>query len=231
MWHIPFRNLRGQTNSLLLWGREIVKSLCQKDLYWWNIWPWVKTCEDSWYCLPWWIHFKVWCPGWNQWCNSSQIVDGFWLRWWHCIGYELSKMDSNKIVLKLCNNNTATKKRQDGCNPRYIFDYIWRFLIHNVNFITKHAKLYLCGDDISWETDCNGEAGGWANRPNLEQSWYHKGRPDSPGKWRPTHKATYIQVQVQFLCEASWVECTGKYWSDVNHGGDEAGGGKIGGWW
>ena len=48
----------------------------------------------------------------------------------------------------------------DGYNPRYKFDYILRCLIHNVNFLTKNAKLYIYGYKTSWETESCGEEGG-----------------------------------------------------------------------
>ena len=54
---------------------------------------------------------------------------------------------------KVCNNNIATNKRQDGYNPKYNFDYIYRCLIQNVKFITKHAVLDLCVDETSWEPE------------------------------------------------------------------------------
>ena len=41
----------------------------------------------------------------------------------------------------------------------YKFDYIWPCLIHNINFLTKYAKLDLCGDETSWETASYGETG------------------------------------------------------------------------
>ena len=42
---------------------------------------------------------------------------------------------------------------------RYKFDYIWQCLIHNVNFLTKYAELYLCGDETSRATSIYGEGG------------------------------------------------------------------------
>ena len=68
-------------------------------------------------------------------------------------------LDQNKRVKIICNNDTATKKGQVGYNPIYIFDYTWRCLIRNVNFLAKHAKIDICGDDKSWSTYSYGEAG------------------------------------------------------------------------
>ena len=57
-----------------------------------------------------------------------------------------------KRVKKFCNNDTSTVKVNDGYNPIYKFDYIWRCLIHNVNFLTKHDELDLYVDDTSLAT-------------------------------------------------------------------------------
>ena len=105
------------------------------------------------------MHCKGWCTGWNQWHNLLPLVYGCWLRWWHCTGDELSAIFPIKNSKKICNNNIATKKRQDGYNPNYRFDYLRRCLIQNVKFITKHAGLDLCGDFTSWETSSYGEGG------------------------------------------------------------------------
>ena len=144
---------------------------------WWVIWSWVETREASWFFLPLWMHCKGWCTGWKQWHNLSALVDGWWLRWWNCTGYKLSALALNKKCQKLCNNNTATKNWQDGYNTSYKFDYIWKWLIHNVNFITKHNKLDLCGDHKSWATYIYGEVGACltgqiANNPGSAKGGY-----------------------------------------------------------
>ena len=64
-----------------------------------------------------------------------------------------------KRVKKICSNNITTKKRQDGYNKNYKFDYIWICLFQNVKFITKHTGLDICGDEKSWETASYGEVG------------------------------------------------------------------------
>ena len=81
-------------------------------------------------------------------------------------------LDPDKRVRKICNNNTETKKGQDGCNISYKFDYIWKCLIHNVNFLTKNDELDLCGYETSWATYSSAEAGSVltgriANNPGL----------------------------------------------------------------
>ena len=64
-----------------------------------------------------------------------------------------------KRIKKISNNDTETRKVQDGYNPSYKFDYIWRCVIHNVNFITNNSKLDICGDETRWSTASYGEAG------------------------------------------------------------------------
>ena len=108
--------------------------------------------------LLWCMHCQVWCTRCNQWPNLSPLTDGWWLRWWYCTWYELSALDPNKNSQKLCNNDTATKKGQDGYNPSYKFDYIRWCLIHNINFIKKQDELDIYGDETSWSMASYDEA-------------------------------------------------------------------------
>ena len=39
------------------------------------------------------------------------------------------------------------------------FYYIWRCLIHNINFLKNHTELGLYGDETRWETAIYGETG------------------------------------------------------------------------
>ena len=107
------------------------------------------------------MHCKIWCPRWNQWHNLSPLIDGCWLQWWHCTGYELSSLAPNKNSQKLWNNNTATKKGQDGYNTSNQFDYIRQWIIRNLDFITNQDELDLCVYEIIWVTDIYSEAGSW----------------------------------------------------------------------
>ena len=62
-----------------------------------------------------------------------------------------------KRVKKLCFNNLAAKKGEDGYDPAYKFDYIYCCRVHNVNSITAEAELDLCGDETTWATNSFGE--------------------------------------------------------------------------
>ena len=64
-----------------------------------------------------------------------------------------------RVKKKLCNNNKETKKGQEGYSPSYKFDYMWRCLIYNINFLPKHVELDICGDETCWATASYGEAG------------------------------------------------------------------------
>ena len=74
-----------------------------------------------------------------------------------------------KRVKQLCNKDTSTNKWHGGYNLRYKIYYIWRCLIQNANFLTKHAELDLCGDETSWATESYGEE--WAG---LTGQFYNK---------------------------------------------------------
>lgn len=49
-----------------------------------------------------------------------------------------------KRVYKLCNNREAKKKGEEGYSPAYKYGYFYDMLVHNVNAITKHARLDIC---------------------------------------------------------------------------------------
>jgi hypothetical protein len=55
-----------------------------------------------------------------------------------------------KRCIKLCNNLTAKKQGEQGYDPAYKFDMIYDVMVHNVNALTKHACLDLCGDETTW---------------------------------------------------------------------------------
>jgi hypothetical protein len=64
-----------------------------------------------------------------------------------------------KRVIKLCNNDISPKKGQDGYNPAYKYDLIYKTIIHNVNAITALAELDQTGDETTWGHGGFGEAG------------------------------------------------------------------------
>ena len=41
---------------------------------------------------------------------------------------------------------------EEGCDNCYKFDYIWKCLVKNVNFLTEDDNLDLCGENIIWAT-------------------------------------------------------------------------------
>jgi hypothetical protein len=64
-----------------------------------------------------------------------------------------------KRTYKLCNNQTAAKKGEDGYNPAYKFDYIYKCIISNINALLHSSDLDLCGDKTTWAHNGFGEAG------------------------------------------------------------------------
>ena len=64
-----------------------------------------------------------------------------------------------KRVVKLCNNQAAPKRGMEGYDPAYKYDMLWYVLFANVNAISKHAELDLCGDETTWGHGGFGEAG------------------------------------------------------------------------
>lgn len=64
-----------------------------------------------------------------------------------------------KRCVKLCNNLTAPKKGQDGYNPSYKHDLIFKTIIRNVNALTLYANPDLCSDETSMGNQSYGEVG------------------------------------------------------------------------
>ena len=64
-----------------------------------------------------------------------------------------------KRVKKLCNNSTAPKKGEEGYNPTYNYDYIFKTIIYNNNLLSKRGELDSTGDRTSWTTASFGKAG------------------------------------------------------------------------
>ena len=105
------------------------------------------------------MNWKVWCLGWNQWRNLLPLADRCWLRWCHCTRDEPYALYPNKNNKKLCNNGTETNKGQDGNNLSYKFDYIWKWLIHNIILFIHNYEIDICGDDKTWAASSYGESG------------------------------------------------------------------------
>ena len=51
-----------------------------------------------------------------------------------------------KRTIKLCDNNLAPKRGENGYGPAYKHDYIYLTIIDNLNALTLRAELDLCGD-------------------------------------------------------------------------------------
>ena len=64
-----------------------------------------------------------------------------------------------KQIKKLCNNDSAPKKGQEKYDPAYKYDYIFKCIVNNVNFLTKNAELDQTIDETSFATASPGEAG------------------------------------------------------------------------
>ena len=64
-----------------------------------------------------------------------------------------------KRVKKLCNNDVAPKKGEEGYNPCYKYDYIYKVIVHHGNQLSKRSELDITGDETSWATASPGEAG------------------------------------------------------------------------
>jgi len=64
-----------------------------------------------------------------------------------------------KRCVKLCNNLTAPKKGQEGYNPAYKYDLIFKTIINNVNAFSLYANPDQCGDETSFGHQSFGEPG------------------------------------------------------------------------
>ena len=64
-----------------------------------------------------------------------------------------------KRVIKLCDNNTSPKRGEDGYDPTYKYNLIYKVLIANVNALTEKGEMDLCGDETSWGHQGYGKVG------------------------------------------------------------------------
>ena len=63
-----------------------------------------------------------------------------------------------KRCVKLCDNGQVKKRGEEGYDPAYKYDYIFKVICHNVNAITAEASLDLCGDETTFGHQGYGEA-------------------------------------------------------------------------
>ena len=64
-----------------------------------------------------------------------------------------------KRVKKLCNNDSAPKKGEKYYDPTYKYDYIFKCIVHNTNYLSYLADLDATIDETSFATASPGEAG------------------------------------------------------------------------
>ena len=114
-----------------------------------------------------------------------------------------------KRTLKLCDNRACPKRGEDGYDPAYKFDYIWKCLVHNVNAVSKKAELDLCGDETTYATGAFGEKGAGivgqiANKPGITKggqivlvSDVHRIRPRAYLHRHKLHKDDEFSIMAQ----------------------------------
>ena len=85
-----------------------------------------------------------------------------------------------KRIKKLCNNDSVPKKGDQNFDPTYKYDYIFKCVINNVNYLTKHAELDATIDETTFVTASPGKSGAGVTfrvigKPNVSkedrQSW------------------------------------------------------------
>ena len=64
-----------------------------------------------------------------------------------------------KRVKKLCNNDVVPKRNEPDYDPTYKYDYIYKCIVHNVNYLTEHAELDATIDETTFATASPGEKG------------------------------------------------------------------------
>ena len=64
-----------------------------------------------------------------------------------------------KRCMKLQNNLTSKKRGEEGYDPAYKCDLVFKCLVNNVNAVTKRACLDACGDETTFAHNGYGEAG------------------------------------------------------------------------
>ncbi len=64
-----------------------------------------------------------------------------------------------KRIKKLCNNDSVPKRGDYNFDPTYKYDYIFKCIINNVNYVTKYAELDATIDKTTFATASLGESG------------------------------------------------------------------------
>jgi hypothetical protein len=130
-----------------------------------------------------------------------------------------------KRTYKLCDNELAPKKGEEGYDPGYKFDYIFKCIVNNINELSYSADLDLCGDETTWAHNGFGEAGtglltrimgkpgvtkggqivlvsdAYRNRPRAYLH-RHKMHPDIPGFTRQGPKEVHMILEdLKHLCQ------------------------------
>jgi hypothetical protein len=63
------------------------------------------------------------------------------------------------IARPIQGQQAAPKKGDEGYNPGYRFDYIFKRIINNINELSHSSALNLCGDETTWAHNGFGETG------------------------------------------------------------------------
>ena len=64
-----------------------------------------------------------------------------------------------KRVKKLCNNDNTPKRNDPDFDPTYKYDYIFKCIVNNVNYLTECAELDATIDETTFATASPGESG------------------------------------------------------------------------
>ena len=123
-----------------------------------------------------------------------------------------------KRIKKLCNNDSVAKRGDPHYDPTYKYDYIFKCIIHNVNYLTEYAELDATIDETTYATASPGESGAGVTfrvvgKPNVSKggqtvlvcdshrvrprAYYHRHKlHDKPDGWTATG-----MIEARRLCE------------------------------
>ena len=62
-----------------------------------------------------------------------------------------------KRIKQLCNNDSVAKRGDQNYDPTYKYDYLFKCIIHNVNYLTEYAELDAIMDKTIFATASPGE--------------------------------------------------------------------------
>ena len=71
---------------------------------------------------------------------------------------KMTRFKELKEALKLCHNGSVPKKGQQGYDPAYKYDLVYKVMVHNTNAITKFADENQTIDETTWGHGGYGEA-------------------------------------------------------------------------